>query len=63
MLVQKDYKFWFCTGSQDLYGDECMAPCNNTCTVFICICFVEGSSDYFIRDQGWFPDYFVWKNS
>ena len=25
MLVQKDYKFWFCTGSQDLYGDECLA--------------------------------------
>jgi len=21
----KDYKFWFCTGSQDLYGDECLA--------------------------------------
>ncbi|MBR6223628.1 MAG: L-arabinose isomerase [Lachnospiraceae bacterium] len=22
MLQQKNYKFWFCTGSQDLYGDE-----------------------------------------
>ncbi len=21
----KNYKFWFCTGSQDLYGDECLA--------------------------------------
>jgi len=21
----KAYKFWFCTGSQDLYGDECLA--------------------------------------
>ncbi len=20
----KDYKFWFCTGSQDLYGEECL---------------------------------------
>lgn len=20
----RDYKFWFCTGSQDLYGDECL---------------------------------------
>ena len=20
----KAYKFWFCTGSQDLYGDECL---------------------------------------
>ena len=25
MLKQKEYKFWFCTGSQDLYGDECLA--------------------------------------
>lgn len=25
MKQQKDYKFWFCTGSQDLYGDECLA--------------------------------------
>lgn len=25
MMTMKDYKFWFCTGSQDLYGDECLA--------------------------------------
>lgn len=24
MLKTKNYKFWFCTGSQDLYGDECL---------------------------------------
>ena len=24
MKLQKNYKFWFCTGSQDLYGDECL---------------------------------------
>lgn len=24
-MIMKDYKFWFCTGSQDLYGDECLA--------------------------------------
>ncbi len=24
MLNTKNYKFWFCTGSQDLYGDECL---------------------------------------
>lgn len=24
MRLQKDYKFWFCTGSQDLYGEECL---------------------------------------
>ena len=25
MLQKKEYKFWFCTGSQDLYGDACLA--------------------------------------
>ena len=25
MMGVKNYKFWFCTGSQDLYGDECLA--------------------------------------
>ena len=25
MIGVKNYKFWFCTGSQDLYGDECLA--------------------------------------
>ena len=25
MIPQKKYQFWFCTGSQDLYGDECLA--------------------------------------
>lgn len=24
MLQKKNYKFWFCTGSQDLYGEECL---------------------------------------
>ena len=24
MMEMKQYKFWFCTGSQDLYGDECL---------------------------------------
>lgn len=24
MLQKKKYKFWFCTGSQDLYGEECL---------------------------------------
>lgn len=22
MIKKKEHKFWFCTGSQDLYGDE-----------------------------------------
>ena len=25
MLQKKDYKFWFCAGSQDLYGDVVLA--------------------------------------
>ena len=25
MLNIKQYEFWFCTGSQDLYGSECLA--------------------------------------
>lgn len=25
LTTRKNYKFWFCTGSQDLYGDECLA--------------------------------------
>ena len=25
MLKVKNYQFWFCTGSQDLYGDECLS--------------------------------------
>ena len=25
MLNAKKNEFWFCTGSQDLYGDECLA--------------------------------------
>ena len=24
MRAMKNYKFWFCTGSQDLYGEECL---------------------------------------
>ncbi len=24
MNTAKNYRFWFCTGSQDLYGDECL---------------------------------------
>ena len=24
MMKIKEYKFWFCTGSQDLYGDDCL---------------------------------------
>ena len=31
MKAAKNYKFWFCTGSQDLYGDECLRHvCKNS---------------------------------
>ena len=30
MLTGKNYKFWFCTGSQDLYGDECLSKSSRT---------------------------------
>ena len=23
-LIRREYKFWFCVGSQDLYGEECL---------------------------------------
>ncbi len=23
-MINKSYKFWFATGSQDLYGEECL---------------------------------------
>lgn len=29
MQETKNYKFWFCTGSQDLYGDECLKMWQN----------------------------------
>ena len=25
MIKIKKYQFWFCTGSQDLYGEKCLA--------------------------------------
>ena len=29
MKTGRNYKFWFCTGSQDLYGDECLERLQN----------------------------------
>ena len=29
MKAYKNYKFWFATGSQDLYGDECLRKLQN----------------------------------
>ena len=98
MQATKNYKFWFCTGSQDLYGDECLRkvaehsakmveglnkkgilpfeivlkptlisqasirqtfneanndPCDNTCTIWIIICFIKCLSDRSLRNKSW----------
>ena len=34
MELKKNYKFWFATGSQDLYGDECGKTCTDHCAEF-----------------------------
>jgi len=31
----KNYKFWFCTGSQDLYGDECLKNVKEHSTIIV----------------------------
>ncbi len=47
----KNYKFWFCTGSQDLYGDECLANVAEHSKII-----VEG-----LNASGMFPFEIVWK--
>ena len=37
MLQTKKYQFWFCTGSQDLYGDECLAK--------VCLLYTSDAAD------------------
>ena len=34
-MKEKDYKFWFCTGSQDLYGDECLEHVANHSRIIV----------------------------
>ncbi len=35
MKLQKKYKFWFCTGSQDLYGEECLKNVANHSRIIV----------------------------
>ncbi len=35
MLKNKNYCFWFCTGSQDLYGDECLRHVANHSQIIV----------------------------
>ena len=51
MLRKKEYKFWFCTGSQDLYGDECLGKVAEHSKKI-----VEG-----LNNSGFLPYEVVWK--
>mgnify|MGYP000166606021 CR=1 FL=1 len=51
MLQTKKYQFWFCTGSQDLYGDECLAHVAEHSRVI-----VES-----LNESGMLPYEVVWK--
>jgi len=51
MLTRKNYTFWFCTGSQDLYGDECLEKVKKNSQ------FIVDS----INSKGLLPYKLVWK--
>lgn len=51
MMKQKDYKFWFCTGSQDLYGEETLKHVAEHSKII-----VEA-----LNKSGEFPYEIVWK--
>ena len=51
MKTGRNYKFWFCTGSQDLYGDECLRKvAEHSCII------VEE-----LNKSGMFPYEIIWK--
>lgn len=51
MKAQKKYKFWFATGSQDLYGDECLKKVAEHSKVIVAK----------LNDSGILPYEVVWK--
>ena len=51
MLKRKNYKFWFCTGSQDLYGDECLAHVAEHSKIIV----------HKLNESGLLPYEVVWK--
>ena len=51
MKTGRNYKFWFCTGSQDLYGDECLRKVAEHSRIIV---------DE-LNKSGMFPYEIVWK--
>ena len=51
MKTTKNYKFWFCTGSQDLYGDECLRKVAEHSQIIVKA----------LNDSGVLPYELVWK--
>ena len=51
MKITKNYKFWFCTGSQDLYGDECLRKVAEHSQIIVKA----------LNDSGVLPYELVWK--
>lgn len=51
MKTGRNYKFWFCTGSQDLYGDECLRKVAEHSRII-----VEE-----LNKSGMFPYEIIWK--
>ena len=52
MLEMKNYKFWFCTGSQDLYGDESLEHVAEPSRIIVDRLNASGGLPY---EVGWKP--------
>ena len=52
-MPSKNYKFWFATGSQDLYGEECLREVAQHSQIM-----VEG-----MNQSGLLPFELVWKDT
>ena len=60
MLAIKKYQFWFCTGSQDLYGDECLAHVAEHSQKIVSIRNVMAAVlAYFISGLGYFAAEYI----
>lgn len=51
MVTSKNYKFWFCTGSQDLYGEACLAKVAEHSKIIVAK----------INESGLLPYEVIWK--
>ncbi|WP_343249947.1 L-arabinose isomerase [Diplocloster hominis] len=52
MLETKQYKFWFATGSQDLYGDECVREVENHSKIMVEGLNASGRLPYEVEFKG-----------